>query len=64
MRYRQWKKNYKKKWGHNPGVLLDKRLRRRQSNSFSRKLFTVGQILKNTRRYANYVMRQKSEKGE
>lgn len=31
MRYRQWKKNYKKRYGVNPPVSIDKRKRRRQA---------------------------------
>lgn len=31
MKYRQWKKNYKKRYGVNPPVELDKRKRRRQA---------------------------------
>lgn len=31
MRYRQWKKNYKKRYGVNPPASIDKRKRRRQA---------------------------------
>ena len=31
MRYRQWKKNYKKSYGVNPPASIDKRKRRRQA---------------------------------
>ena len=31
MRYRQWKKNYKKRYGVNPPASIDKRKRHRQT---------------------------------
>ena len=29
MRYRQWKKNYKKNHGRNPSIIMDKRMQRK-----------------------------------
>lgn len=41
MKYRQWKKNYKKKYGVNPPLELDKRKQRRLARKMARKINTV-----------------------
>lgn len=38
MKYRQWKKNYKKKYGVNPPLELDKRKQRRLARKMARKV--------------------------
>lgn len=36
MRYRQWKKKYKNRYGHNPSVVVDARKRRKAVRRFVR----------------------------
>lgn len=38
MKYRQWKKNYKKKYGANPPFELDKRKQRRYARKMARQI--------------------------
>ena len=38
MKYRQWKKNYKKKYGANPPFELDKRKQRRYERKMARQI--------------------------
>ncbi len=41
MKYRQWKKNYKKKHGVNPPLELDKRKQRRLARKMARRINTT-----------------------
>lgn len=36
MRYRQWKKNYKKNHGRNPSIIIDKRMQRKAKAHWKR----------------------------
>lgn len=46
MKYRQWKKNYKKKYGANPPFELDKRKQRRYARKMARQInITVEEYL-------------------
>lgn len=38
MKYRQWKKNYQKRYGHNPPLKLDKRKQRRVARKALREI--------------------------
>lgn len=38
MKYRQWKKNYKKRYGHNPPLALDKRKQHRVARKALREI--------------------------
>ena len=38
MKYRQWKKNYKKKYGRNPSIIFDRRKRRKAVKRFNIKM--------------------------
>lgn len=38
MRYRQWKKNYKKSHGYNPSIIIDKRMQRKAKARWKRTL--------------------------
>lgn len=38
MRYRQWKKNYKKNYGRNPSIIMDKRMQRKAKAHWKRTL--------------------------
>lgn len=37
MRYRQWKKEYKKRYGRNPSIVIDKRKQRRYKARWRRR---------------------------
>ena len=37
MKYRQWKKNYKKNYGRNPSIIIDKRKQRRYKAKWQRR---------------------------
>ena len=37
MKYRQWKKNYKKRYGQNPSIVIDKRKQRRYKARWQRR---------------------------
>lgn len=41
MKYRQWKKNYKKKYGHNPSIIFDKRIRKKAAKRLYIKLLDL-----------------------
>ena len=45
MKYRQWKKNYKKKHGVNPPLELDKRKKRRLARKINKTLPTAAETL-------------------
>ena len=38
MKYRQWKKNYKKSYGCNPSIIIDKRMQRKAKARWKRTL--------------------------
>lgn len=46
MKYRQWKKNYKKKHGVNPPLELDKRKKRRLTRKMARQINSWAQSIK------------------
>lgn len=41
MKYRQWKKNYKKKYGRNPSIIFDRRMQKKAAKRLCIKLLDL-----------------------